>query len=661
MELRLIFAIGFLQMSFLLIGQDTIPEKLLNNYQKDIFNLQVDDEKKEVVNVSTLFDLFLNEAPGSIIIITAKDIEERAYTDLIDVFLDIPGFSISSDVQNGVGVSSRGFWTNEAKILVLLDGIILNELAYGSFIIGNRIPLTCIERIEIMRGAGSSIYGNYAGIGVVNILTKNSKTSEGNTFQSNNAVTGQGLSEARLSFENSTKLLNDFNVSVAGSASTGNRSTDIATLANGNTVNFKDSSLTENAFIKLALQRKDWTYNVMYDYYTFQGTFEPVFSVNRQYANQLTFDRKIKIGRIKVASSFISQLPWNILYGDPTLYAAQNVKTKRVNSAATLSGKLKDKVFYNVAALSYFDRVTPFTKNLTLQNGADYLNVFGFAHHADIYRLTRYVNFFGGYRIDKYYNYKVQFSPHAAITKEFKHWHYKIIAGRSLKLPTLQNINLGFTSDTPLIPESITDYQVELGYKGKKNSVILNAYHTQIEDIITFTYNIETAEEGYLNSGSLTIGGLELVYKQIFWNQLKYRMSFSNYVLLKGDAVDYIIDTTDLSRGTYSNPIFKLTNNLNFKFNQSMSIQVNSIYSPLKSSLEVLNDVTEETILVEYKPLHLLDLIFTYKHRKEIFSINIGVKNILNQVNIYAYPSALGYSPTHGRGREFILNFKFNF
>ena len=152
-----------------------------------------------------------------------------------------------------------------------------------------------------------------------------------------------------------------------------------------------------------------------------------------------------------------------------------------------------------------------------------------------------------------------------------------------------------------------------------------------------------------------------MVYKQIFWNQLKYRMSFSNYVLLKGDAVDYIIDTTDLSKGTYSNPIFKLTNNLNFKFNQSMSIQVNSIYSPLKSSLEVLNDVTEETILVEYKPLHLLDLIFTYKHRKEIFSINIGVKNILNQVNIYAYPSALGYSPTHGRGREFILNFKFNF
>lgn len=661
MQLRLIVAIGVLLVSFSLIGQDTIPEKLLNNYQKDIFNLQVDEEKKEVVNVSTLSDLFLNESPGSIIIINSEDIEERAYTDLIDIFQDIPGFSISSDVQNGVGVSLRGFWTNEAKILVLLDGIILNELAYGSFIIGNRIPLTCVERIEIMRGAGSSIYGNYAGMGVVNIVTKNSETSEGNTFQSNNAVTGQGLSEARLSFENSTKLLNDFNVSVAGSVSTGNRSTNIATLANGNTVNFKDSSLTENAFIKLALQRKDWTYNVIYDYYTFQGTFEPIFSINRQYANQLTFDRKIKIGRIKVASSFISQLPWNILYGDPTLYASQNVKTKRVNSVATLSGKLKDKVFYNVSALGYFDRVTPFTKNLTLDNGLDYLNVFGFAHYADVYRLTRYINIFGGYRIDKYYNYKAQFSPRAAITKEFKHWHYKIIAGRSLKLPTLQNINLGFSSSIPLIPESITDYQIELGYKGKKNSLILNAFHTEINDIITYTYNIETAEEGYFNSGSLTIGGLEFIYKHTFWNKLKYRMSFSNYLLLAGDALDYIIDTTNLTKGTYSNPVFKLTNNLNFKINQSMSIQLNSIYSPVKSSLEVLDEITEETILVEYKPLHLLDLIFTYKHRKEIFSINVGMKNILNQVNVYAYPSALGYSPTHGRGREFILNFKFNF
>lgn len=191
--------------------------------------------------------------------------------------------------------------------------------------------------------------------------------------------------------------------------------------------------------------------------------------------------------------------------------------------------------------------------------------------------------------------------------------------------------------------------------------MVLNAFHTEINDIITYTYNLETAEEGYFNSGSLTIGGLELVYKQTFGNRFKYRMSFSNYLLLKGDAVDYIIDTTNLNKGTYSNPVFKLTNNLNFKINQSMTVQVNSIYSPVKSSLEIMDDVTEETILVEYKPLHLLDFIFIYKHPKEIFSINVGVKNILNQVNVYAYPSALGYSPTHGRGREFILNFKFNF
>lgn len=46
MRLKLIVGIHFLLVSFFLQGQDTIPEKLLNNYQKDIFNLQVDEEKR---------------------------------------------------------------------------------------------------------------------------------------------------------------------------------------------------------------------------------------------------------------------------------------------------------------------------------------------------------------------------------------------------------------------------------------------------------------------------------------------------------------------------------------------------------------------------------------------------------------------------------------
>lgn len=124
-----------------------------------------------------------NEIPASVTIITSDEIDKFGYQNLSEVLQSIPGFYISYDRNyNYLGV--RGFsrptdYNN--RILLLLNGHSLNENIYGSAYIGNElgINLKSIERIEIVRGPSSALYGSNAMLGVINIITKKGSTIDG--------------------------------------------------------------------------------------------------------------------------------------------------------------------------------------------------------------------------------------------------------------------------------------------------------------------------------------------------------------------------------------------------------------------------------------------------------------------------------------------------
>lgn len=114
------------------------------------------------------------EAPNSTTVITAEEIRASGATNLVELFRRVPGAEV---MQLGVGsanVSFRGFNQRLAnKVLVLLDG----RTEYQDFIgltLWPAIPvgLEEIERIEIIRGPGSALYGANAMLGVINIITR---------------------------------------------------------------------------------------------------------------------------------------------------------------------------------------------------------------------------------------------------------------------------------------------------------------------------------------------------------------------------------------------------------------------------------------------------------------------------------------------------------
>ncbi len=117
------------------------------------------------------------EAPSSVSIITAEEIEKYGYASFPEILNSVRGFYISYDRNyNYLGVRGFGRPTDyNDRIHLTINGLSVNDYYYGQATIGTdlALPVSCIERIEIIRGPGSILYGNNAMFAVINIVTKN--------------------------------------------------------------------------------------------------------------------------------------------------------------------------------------------------------------------------------------------------------------------------------------------------------------------------------------------------------------------------------------------------------------------------------------------------------------------------------------------------------
>lgn len=111
--------------------------------------------------------------PAATTLITRQDIEERGYVSLADALSAVPGLRVVQ--AGGPGQQASGFvrGTNSRHVLVLRDGVPLNDSSEpnGAFNFGNEL-LGDVERIEVVRGPVSAIYGTAAIGGVVNLITR---------------------------------------------------------------------------------------------------------------------------------------------------------------------------------------------------------------------------------------------------------------------------------------------------------------------------------------------------------------------------------------------------------------------------------------------------------------------------------------------------------
>jgi outer membrane receptor for ferrienterochelin and colicins len=130
-------------------------------------------ELEEVVVTATATRRTLQDAPATMSVVTRTDILRRPVHDLTDVLRDIPGVTINGAGLTRRGVSVRGMPSEHT--LFLVDGRRINAatsaIAHADFDLG-WVPAEAIERVEVVRGPMSSLYGSEALGGVVNVITR---------------------------------------------------------------------------------------------------------------------------------------------------------------------------------------------------------------------------------------------------------------------------------------------------------------------------------------------------------------------------------------------------------------------------------------------------------------------------------------------------------
>jgi len=141
-------------------------------------NLQAEEKLllQEIPSVygASKYEQKVTEAPSSVSIVTADEIKKFGYRTLTDILRSVRSFYVSYD-RNYSFVGVRGFarpGDYNSRILLLVNGHRLNDNIFDSALIGTEgvLDVDLIERVEIIRGPSSSLYGSNAFFAVVDII-----------------------------------------------------------------------------------------------------------------------------------------------------------------------------------------------------------------------------------------------------------------------------------------------------------------------------------------------------------------------------------------------------------------------------------------------------------------------------------------------------------
>jgi iron complex outermembrane receptor protein len=162
----------------------------------DLSTLQIEDLMNIDVTSASKKEQKISRVPAAIFVITQDDIRRSGAIDIPDVLRMVPGLEVAQINPSTWAISARGFNGQYAnKLLLLMDGrTVYSPIFSGVYWDAQDVTLDSIERIEVIRGPGATVWGANAVNGVINIITKVAQDTQGGiaTAAGGNLLHGAG-------------------------------------------------------------------------------------------------------------------------------------------------------------------------------------------------------------------------------------------------------------------------------------------------------------------------------------------------------------------------------------------------------------------------------------------------------------------------------------
>jgi len=604
-------------------------------FSNDEFNIEDDflQSLNEVSEIATKSKLNIDDSPSFVTVLQSKKLQKLGVDTVYDALAQVPGVQLKKEASGVPVVVFRGV-SQKGEVKLMLDGVTINNTYRGSIYHYLDFPIELVERIEIIRGAGSVLYGSGAISGVVNIITKSANTTNKSTlFISGGTYDNyKGAAIVSATVGDITLAVDAYYQTDKKTIDNTDRHTDDYSVG----IKINDEHLALIARLKQVkagnaygiLEVPDVT-KEKYD------NRNGAFFTQLSYKNKLAKEVQIELltGYSKYGQVVETRHPTfgdvNATYHESSLYAQVDIKSDIITDNDFLVGFRYESFKVNESEWVW-SNPSPLLPSYNVLSSAT--RDIASLYFNDIYTFSPSLDISAGLRFDDYSDFGDAFCPTlGAIYKIGKHFRIKALYSEAYRAPSWVEL----TSNPLLNAETSRSYEAGIIYNNNQNSVVrLNLYSTKIDDLIT-------KDTQYIQTQYADFKGSEIEYIYTPNNQLELNL-FASYVQANdadGEALADIANTLATASLAYE-----------FNFGLEIGTLLKYVSSSQRSDADTRDSMPSSTILDE-----------TFSYRFKDITASLIIKDIFDQGTYYALPTTTQNNDFDDGGRSIFVKASWEF
>lgn len=596
----------------------------INIYEFNLLELS----KLEISSVSKIPQNF-SDISATAHVITAEEIRDNGYFTLNEVLSSLPGFQFRDILGFNSYVFQRGVPSQNNLILLLIDGIQVNELNSGGFYGGGQYNLENIEKIEVVYGPASVVYGTNAISGVINLITKETAgigvSILGGSFNTYNVNLNYGYKKEAFDIRVSGMYKTTEKADLRGAEGDNNWTEDMENFETDysfdakirykniktgvNVLNKTTSRTTSQPSIGTNYQERGSLWDILFvnAYLKHNYSISKHFNLSTSIYNRNATVRDNTITYTLDTTQVGFYRPNHLIGGESVLSYTSYNKLKLVGGVMFESAQLAEG--FSTTYSNSFDQKPPKPSKPNLLTN----NLLSAFIEGD-FKIVPSLSVVGGLRFDNSSVYEQVFTPRFSILFNREKMTMKLLYANAFRAPKPWDYTNGIGNPN-LLPEKMNSLELSNNlYLSKSFSITTSIYKNILDESIEKELLPNSNQFRWINKGRLETDGAEITLK---YSSKKIRFS-TNYTFNHSYNENKVIIPEIAKHMTNAT--------ITYRFFDLYRINLSANYIGERKNTQIISATNSDLVepaLIFNGTLSLIDF-----HK---FNLQLMFKNILNK------------------------------